>query len=179
MGLQQGLQGAQLSHIVYMDLAHVWGLHMHLACTGLACLLPHLEVGLTQDAGQLGCCTVLLHQVPNVVQDLLHQLQVVIPHCLQFCLLQSFVGLGWGQGTPAATGAHICIHMVHTRTCMYTVHIHLCPHAPSARAQSPAFTCVNSPVWMHICTQPLACTLTHQPVHACASARMHIQIQLC
>lgn len=67
---------------------------------------PHLEVGFAQDAGQLGGRAVLPRQVPDVTQDLLHQLQVVVPHRLQLRLLQPLVGLmegikGGGLGTPA------------------------------------------------------------------------------
>lgn len=66
---------------------------------------PHLEVGFAQDAGQLGGRAVLPRQVPDVTQDLLHQLQVVVPHRLQLRLLQPLVGLmegikGGGLGTP-------------------------------------------------------------------------------
>lgn len=57
---------------------------------------PNLEVGLLEDAGQLGCGAALLRQLRQVPQDFLHQLQVVVPHCLQLRLLQPLMGLGVG-----------------------------------------------------------------------------------
>ena len=57
---------------------------------------PNLEVGLLEDAGQLRCGAALLRQLRQVPQDFLHQLQVVVPHCLQLRLLQPLMRLGVG-----------------------------------------------------------------------------------
>lgn len=53
----------------------------------------NLKVGLLEDAGQLRSRTALLRQLRQVPQDLLHQLQVVVPNSLQLCLLQPLMGL--------------------------------------------------------------------------------------
>lgn len=59
----------------------------------------NLEVGLLKDAGQLCGRAALLCQLRQVPQDLLHQLQVVVPNSLQLGLLQPLVGLGVRQST--------------------------------------------------------------------------------
>lgn len=53
----------------------------------------NLEVRLLEDPGQLCGCAALLCQLCQVPKDLLHQLQVVIPHRLQLGLLQPLVRL--------------------------------------------------------------------------------------
>lgn len=58
---------------------------------------PNLEVGLLEDAGQLCGCAALLCQLGQVPEDLLHELQVVVPHCLQLGLLQPLMGLVGGE----------------------------------------------------------------------------------
>lgn len=71
---------------------------------------PNLEVGLLEDAGQLGRGAALLRQLRQVPQDFLHQLQVVVPHCLQLRLLQPLMGLTVGveqvrsDASPRAPG---------------------------------------------------------------------------
>lgn len=62
----------------------------------------HLEVRLLQDAGQLGCQAAALRQMGKVPQDLPHQLQVVVTHSLQLCLLQPLMGLGVQTGEAGA-----------------------------------------------------------------------------
>lgn len=99
MGLQQGLQGKGGRTVtpVSPTPSHT--------CVAGGASHTHLEVGLAQDAGQLGGRAVLPRQVPDVPQDVLHQLQVVPPHRLQLRLLQPLVRLGgpWrGLGTPLA-----------------------------------------------------------------------------
>lgn len=77
---------------------------------------PNLEVGLLEDAGQLGCGAALLRQLRQVPQDFLHQLQVVVPHCLQLRLLQPLMGLGVGveqvrsDASPRAPGYQAMPH---------------------------------------------------------------------
>lgn len=53
-------------------------------------------MGLLEDAGQLRGGAALLGQLRQVPQDLLHELQVVVSHSLQLCLLKPLVGLGVG-----------------------------------------------------------------------------------
>lgn len=53
----------------------------------------NLKVGLLEDAGQLRGRAALLRQLRQVPQDLLHQLQVVVPNSLQLRLLQPLMGL--------------------------------------------------------------------------------------
>jgi hypothetical protein len=62
----------------------------------------NLEVGLLEDARQLCGSAALLSQLRQVPQDLLHQLQVVVPHGFQLGLLQPLVGLGVGGKTGKA-----------------------------------------------------------------------------
>ena len=58
-------------------------------------------MGLLEDAGQLRSRAALLRQLRQVPQNLLHQLQVVVPYCLQLGLLQPLMGLG-GEGRGEA-----------------------------------------------------------------------------
>ena len=80
---------------------------------------PNLEVGLLEDAGQLSRRAALLGQLRQVPQDLLHQLQVVVPHGLQLRLLQPLVGLGVGaeqvklDASPRALGYQTAPHPCH------------------------------------------------------------------
>lgn len=63
----------------------------------------NLEVGLLEDASQLCGCAALLCQLCQVLKDLLHQFQVVIPNGLQLRLLQPLMSLGCGSSTDKAT----------------------------------------------------------------------------
>ena len=55
---------------------------------------PHLEVGLLEDARQLVGRRAAVGQRAQVLQDVLHQLHVVVPHRLQLGLLKVLMGLG-------------------------------------------------------------------------------------
>lgn len=56
--------------------------------------LPHLEVWLLEDPGQLGRTVVFNLETAYVAQDLRHQLHVVVLHRLQLHFLQLLVSLG-------------------------------------------------------------------------------------
>ena len=57
----------------------------------------YLEVWLLEDARQFGGGAVLAAQAVDVVQDLGHELNVVVPHRLQLCIFQSLMSL-WASG---------------------------------------------------------------------------------
>ena len=57
---------------------------------------PHLEVGLLEDAGQLVGRRAAVGQRAQVLQDVLHQLHVVVTHRLQLGLLKVLMGLADG-----------------------------------------------------------------------------------
>lgn len=59
-------------------------------------LISDLEVGLLQDACQLVGHRATVRERGEVVEDVLDQLHIVLPHCLQFGLLELLVGLGGG-----------------------------------------------------------------------------------
>lgn len=137
----------------------------------------HLEVRLAQDACQLGCGAVLARQVPDVTQDVLHQLHVVVPHRLQLRLLQPLVGLRWGRGTPHCHQRPVHMHAhTHTHACLHAMHAHSALRA-HARVQTHPLGCTCKAtgvcLCMHTCTHtsPPSCECTQQ--HTCARASVH------
>lgn len=130
----------------------------------------HLEVRLAQDACQLGRGAVLARQVPDVTQDVLHQLHVVVPHRLQLRLLQPLVGLRRGRGTPRCHQRPVHMHAhTHTRVCMQCMlaapcaHVHVCKLILwDARAKPQGYACACTPARTPPCHQ-----------HMCARASVH------
>lgn len=82
---------------------------------------PHLEVGLLQDAQQLVGCLAPVCERAELLEDVLDQLHVVLPHCFQLGLLKLLMGLNLDEdkadvpyGIPPLLYARI--------TAVYTTH---------------------------------------------------------
>lgn len=76
-----------------------------------------LKVRLSEDPGQLGSCAVFSRQDVEGIQDLGHQLDVVVAHRLELYLLQTLVGLQTGTLTVSGAAQRSSIE---TRTSVST-----------------------------------------------------------
>lgn len=75
----------------------------------VCCEMEDLEVRLLQDADQLVHCPAPGSERVELLEDVLDQLHVVLPHCLQLGLLKLLMGLGFSEDKTHVTSGSLSI----------------------------------------------------------------------